>query len=286
MKRYLLLTATAVGLFACKPSAVKDDVDKGSERKPTETHHTMNDEVSELDQEKEVKDDVELDNGIKIKWFEHGEGEKLGYGEMVGIDYKVSLEDGKIVDGNHLLNKDQMPFMIGFQMQTKGWDIALQELKVGDFAEIYIPSDLARGEKGITGLIPPNSVNILRIRILERMKPDRVVDGNKVWLFEESPKEEVKFEDGKQIEFHCMASSPSSPFFVNTFRDAKPFNLNLEDYGVVPGLKKALINAKKSDRMLVFVPSVEAYKTKGYQDIVKPNEDLIYNVLVMNVMDQ
>ena len=67
-----------------------------------------------------------------------------------------------------------MPFMVGFNMQTKGWDIALRQLKVGDFAEIIIPSELARGSKGIEGLIPPNADNILKIR------PPLTIDNNDI----------------------------------------------------------------------------------------------------------
>jgi FKBP-type peptidyl-prolyl cis-trans isomerase len=48
-------------------------------------------------------------------------------------------------------------------------------------------------------------------------------------------------------------------------------------------LKKALTNAKKSDRLYIYVPSEQAYGNKGYLDIVQPNEPLFYNVLVMDV---
>ena len=44
------------------------------------------------------------------------------------------------------------------------------------------------------------------------------------------------------------------------------------------------INAKKSDRMYIVVPSLEAYGSKGSKGFVKPNEDLFYNVLVMDVV--
>ena len=60
----------------------------------------------------------------------------------------------------------------------------------------------------------------------------------------------------------------------------------MTDNGIIPGLKKALINAKKGDRMLVVVPSSEAYGAKGSEGFVKPNEDLMYNILVMDVVDK
>jgi FKBP-type peptidyl-prolyl cis-trans isomerase len=71
--------------------------------------------------------------------------------------------------------------------------------------------------------------------------------------------------------------------FVNTYRNNEPFRYKLTDHGLVPGLRNALINAKKSDRMFILVPSSEAYGSAGYLDFVKPNEDLFYNVLVMDV---
>ena len=156
-------------------------------------------------------------------------------------------------------------------------------MKVGDRAEIYLPAAFARGEQEVKGLFPPNSDNYITIRIVERAKPSRVIDGNKVWLFEENTKNKKLFDEGKEIEFHTMAFTPSSSLYLNTFRDNQPFNMKLEDYGLVPGLKKSLINAKKADRMWVYVPSSEAYGSKGYHDLVKPNEAILYNIYVMDV---
>lgn len=236
-----------------------------------------------LDEVHEISDQKKMDNGLVIKWFNHGEGEPVKAGDCIDIDYKVQLENGEVVDGNHLLKMESMPFIVGFGMQTKGWDLALQEMRVGDFAEILIPSSLARGDKGIKGLIPPNADNVLRIRILSKRKPTREMDGNKVWLLEDNPNNDLKFGEDNRIEFHCWVSSPSNPMYVNTFQNNSPFTLKLEDSGLVPGIKKALINAKKSDRMFVLVPSKEAYGAAGLTDLVKPNEDLLFNILVMDV---
>ncbi|MBL1281580.1 MAG: FKBP-type peptidyl-prolyl cis-trans isomerase [Fluviicola sp.] len=237
-----------------------------------------------LDQPAVVIDKEELGNGVIIKWIEHGKGELVKKGDMVQIDYKVFLEDNDVVDGNHLIGKESIPFMVGFQMQTKGWDIALQKLKVGDYAEVFIPSELARGEKGIKDVIPPNADNILKIRIIEKVKPTREVDGNKVWVFEENASNKLLFGEKTEIEFHSMVSTPSNPLYVNTYRGGAPFKLRLNDSGTVPGLKKALINAKKADRMFILIPSTEGYGNRGYQKLVKPNEDLFYNIFVMDVV--
>ncbi len=281
MKRLIgIFCIISFSISACNTSGVEDTKD-GQE---TVEDGKQDSTKSILDEDHPVEDEKQLENGIIIRWFEHGEGAKISNGDCIEIDYKVLLKDRSVVDGNHLLNKKSLPFMVGFNMQTEGWDIALNELKVGDFAEIIIPSELARGEKGIEGLIPPNADNILKIKILEKTKPTREIDGNKVWIFEENEKNKLKFDEGMEIQFHCMVSTPTNQFYVNTYRSGTPFSLKLEDSGTIPGLKKALINAKKSDRMFILVPSSEAYGDKGYLDVVKPNEDLFYNVLVMDVV--
>ena len=280
---YILASLWILG-SACDSETVAD---KETNDTTDDVQISDNQEVGgDLDNPGDIQDSLLLDNGILIRWYQHGNGAKLQKGEMISIDYKVLLDNGTVVDGNHLLKKQSLPFMVGFGMQTPGWDIAMKELKVGDFVEIYLPSEYARGEKGVKGLIPPNSSNILKVRVLDRKKSTRQIEGNKVWLFEENPSQQEKFDENNQIEFHCMASTASSPFYVNTFRTGKPFTLKFEDHGTVPGLKKALINAKTADRMYILVPASQAYGSSGYQDLVKPNEDILYNVLVMSVMDE
>lgn len=275
---------TIIGLASCDPSGVKKtDLSTKDSIPEIAQIDSAKAFVSSLDDDAKVVDEKRLANGITIKWYEHGSGEKVQKNEVINVDYKVLLSDGEVIDGNHLLKKNYVPFMVGFGMQTKGWDIALEELKVGDYAEIFIPSKLARGDQEVKGLFPKNSDNILKIRVIEKPSPTRTRDGNKIWVFEESELKAEKFGEDNEVSFHCMGFTPTNPIFINTYRSNQPFTLKLEDNGLVPGLKKALINAKKGDRMLVYVPASEAYKSKGYLDVVKPNEDIMYNILVLDV---
>ena len=263
-------------LVACDTSGVKT-TSKPIVKKTVKTKNI-------LDEEHKVVATKKLPNGISIQWYEQGQGSTLIEGDLISIDYKVKIKDGTEVDGNHLLNKESLPFLLGFGLQTPGWEIALKEMKVGDFARVLIPSKLARGSKGVEGLIPPNADNLLYIRVLKKEKPDRIIDGTKVWILEENKDNNMKFSDKTSIVFHGMASTPSNAMYVNTFRTNKPFTYRLADHGLVPGLRKALINAKKSDRLYVLVPPSEAYGNEGYLDFVKPNESIFYNVLVMDVV--
>ena len=278
-----ILLVLSLLAISCSSKGIKKQPNNKPEKESEISKENSGNNV--LDQVSKVVDKLELKDGVIIKWVEHGSGEKIESGDCILIDYKVFLDDNTVVDGNHLIDKESIPYMVGFNMQTEGWFLALKEMKVGDFAEIFIPSDLARGEKGIKDLIPPNADNTLKIRILEKPKPTREIDGNKVWVFEENESNKRVFNESNDIEFHCMVSTNSNPLYVNTYRTGNIIKMSFASSGYVPGLKKALINAKKSDRMFVFVPSKEAYRSQGYRDVVGPNEDLFYNILVMNITD-
>jgi FKBP-type peptidyl-prolyl cis-trans isomerase len=258
-------------LYSCTDIQTKKSVEKPVKQSFVKAKNT------------EVVDQKKFANGIVISWFKRGSGKMLKTGDMVNIAYEVRLKDGSIVDGNKLANKRMLPFLVGYNLQTPGWDLAFKELKIGDEVRIILPSKLARGEKGIKGLIPPNAVNIINIKILSERIPTRIVDGTKVWLLEENKSNKLKFSDECVVSFHAIASTPSQYEFVNTFRTGKPFDFQLGDYGLVPGLRKALINAKKFDRLFIVVPSEEAYGKQGFHSLVKPDESVFYNVLVMDV---
>ncbi len=276
--------------ISCTTNVVKDNEKKNVARDTDNKKNNSTGKTALNSDHLVINSSKSYDNGIDISWLTHGKGEKVKKGDVILIDYKVTLADGKIIDGNHLIRKSSFPFLVGYQMQTKGWDFALEQLKIGDFVRVKIPSDLARGVKGIKKegskewFVPPNSVNYLSIRVIKKQIPTRVIDGVKVWVFEENQENKIKFGEKSAIVFHCMISSQSNPIYYNSYSSNSPYTLLLSDKGIIPGLKKALINAKKADRMYILIPAVEAYGSKGSEGFVKPNEDLFYNVLVMDVV--
>lgn len=282
--KYVYFSLISIFSVACNPTETVKEGGAFLDQKDKEKVVSKED-VAEIDKKTEVKDQKLLDSGILIKWMEHGSGKEIQDGDYLNIDYRVSLKGGEIVDGNHLLNLESIPFIVGVGMQTKGWDEALKHLRIGDFAEIIIPAEFARGKKGVPGVIPPNSDNILRIRILSTQKPDRVNGDTKVWTFQENEKNKVLFNEKNKISFHCMAFTKSSgSAFINTYADNHPFELKMEDAGIVPGLKHGLIGAKKADRSFILVQPKDAYGKKGYLDIVQPDELVLYNIFVVDVV--
>lgn len=287
---FFVMAILGVISVACTPEGVKssgkeDVVDtKPNNGKPGDKIVDSN--AVNLQESHEVVDDMMLSNGVKIKWFKHGSGEIVEAGDMVDVNYRVELQNGELIDGNELRKMASFPYMVGFQMQP-GWDAPMKELRIGDHVEIHIPYKLARGEKAVQGLLPEKADHYVKMQIIGLNEPDKELPGGtRLWMFAENKNNTELFGPGKNIYFHCYLSSPSAPMYFDTQVENNPFNYNYDDPGLVPGMRKALNNAKKADLMLVHVPAAEAYGNKGYHDIVKPNEDLFGRIFVMEVKDQ
>ena len=281
MRAKIVYFCMALSLVGCNVEGVKKEINEDKNivsdlKKTNSTNKTL--------VPTKIKNELKLKDGLEIKWFKHGEGEKLKEEEVIQINYQVFLEDGTLVDGNELLNRASLPFLVGYGMQTKGWDLALLHLKVGDFVEIFLPAKLARGKYGVKGLIPPNANNIIRVKILSKIKPTRKIDGVKIWLLEENKDELTTATESNTIDFHYMVGTKSNPKYDLSYRRGVPFRMRFSDHGLVSGLKKAMLGVKRSDKVWVLVPPEEAYGNQGLLDLVKPNEKLFYDIFVVEVL--
>ena len=251
-----------------------------------------NDSISDFDQAKtnlktfekgKIEHTKVLENGIFIKWFNKANGEKIKKGEMVLIEYRLALPDGKIVDGNNRLKYPFIPFVVGYNMQTPGWDIGLQQLAVGDFAKIEIPASLALGQKGIKGIVPPNSVNWLFVKVLARVSPGINENGIVSWKWKDGVTQKNINNSDKEISFHAIVSTESRSSVMNSYNSNFPLRYIPGQNTIVPGLRKLLKNAKKGERYIVVLDSEKAYGKRGYSDLIKPNEKVLYNIEITEV---
>ncbi|RFC53220.1 FKBP-type peptidyl-prolyl cis-trans isomerase [Brumimicrobium aurantiacum] len=231
----------------------------------------------------EPSDTLKLNNGIKITYFKKGNGEQIKKDDVVLIDYRAKLEDGTVYDGNHRVKKKSIPFLVGWNQQTSGWDIALKELRVGDDVDIFLPAKYARGEKGIKGIVPPNANNIISMRVLEKMEPTSIVDGVKIWKYDQlkNPGDSIQTKDKVLINY--WVSSESKPRYDNSYQRGAPFEMTIDDGNSISGLNKALKTAREGDRLLILVPSEEAFGKAGLAEMVGPGESIFYDVQVAKV---
>ncbi len=104
-------------------------------------------------------------DGLKIEVLQEGTGEEVKNGDNVSVHYTGRLEDGTKFDSS-LDRGIPFSFKLGAGNVIKGWDLGVLGMKVGEKRKLTIPSDLAYGENGIPGAIPPKATLIFEVELL------------------------------------------------------------------------------------------------------------------------
>lgn len=106
---------------------------------------------------------VTLPSGLQYKILKQGTGPKPTASDTVVTNYRGTLLDGTEFDSSY---KSGQPATFPVGQVIKGWTEALQLMPVGSKWQLFIPSDLAYGERSPGGEIGPNSTLIFDIELL------------------------------------------------------------------------------------------------------------------------
>lgn len=107
----------------------------------------------------------ETNSGLRYKILQKGNGKQATKGAKVSVHYKGQLLDGTVFDSSYK-RKQPLDFNVGIGQVISGWDEGIQLLQVGDKARLVIPSNLAYGERGAGGVIPPNATLIFDVELM------------------------------------------------------------------------------------------------------------------------
>lgn len=109
----------------------------------------------------------ELPGGIQYEVIREGTGPQPELRDKVQAHYKGSLLDGKEFDNSF---KRGQPFSAPLTALIKGWQVALPQMKVGSHWRLWIPSDLAYGDRGAGGDIPGGATLVFEVELLDIIK--------------------------------------------------------------------------------------------------------------------
>jgi len=109
-----------------------------------------------------------LPSGMQYKILVEGNGESPKSNDVVTANYRGTLIDGTEFDSSA---KNGQPLVRPANMLIKGWTEALQLMKPGAKWELYIPPDLAYGERGAGAQIGPNATLIFEMELVSFKPP-------------------------------------------------------------------------------------------------------------------
>ena len=104
-----------------------------------------------------------MPSGLQYKVIAEGSGKTPQATDTVTVNYKGTLIDGTEFDSSY---KRGQPASFQVNGVIKGWTEALQLMKEGSKWQLFIPPDLAYGERGAGRTIPPNSTLIFEVELI------------------------------------------------------------------------------------------------------------------------
>jgi len=105
-------------------------------------------------------------SGLQWQDLVIGNGNEAKAGNNVKVHYTGWLQDGTKFDSS--VDRGQpFEFKLGAGKVIRGWDEGVEGMKVGGKRKLMIPPELAYGERGAGGKIPPNAILTFEVELLE-----------------------------------------------------------------------------------------------------------------------
>lgn len=106
---------------------------------------------------------VSLPSGLQYEILKESEGPRPGPADKVTCHYHGTLINGTVFDSS--VQRGQ-PASFPLNMVIKGWTEALQLMPLGSKWRLFLPADLAYGDRHVSAQIGPNSTLIFDVELL------------------------------------------------------------------------------------------------------------------------
>lgn len=115
--------------------------------------------------------------GLEIRTLKNGYGKPAEAGDYVTVHYTGWLYDETQPDNrgekfDSSVDRDQkFSFELGAGRVIRGWDEGVEGMLIGEVRELTIAPDLAYGERGAGGVIPPGATLVFEVELFDAEAP-------------------------------------------------------------------------------------------------------------------
>jgi len=235
-------------------------------------------------------------SGLKYTIVKEGTGETPKRGNLVKVHYTGTLTDGTKFDSSYD-RKEPIEFVVGTGQVIPGWDEGIMLLKVGSKAKLVIPPELAYGERGAGGVIPPNATLNFDVELVSvepgppppPEAPTKVKDtdyittttGLKYYDLQAGTGAEPK--TGQTATVHYTGWLEDGKMFDSSLLRGQPFSFAVGKGQVIPGWDEGVASMKVGGKRQLVIPAKLAYGEKGAGGVIPPNATLIFEVELLKV---
>lgn len=169
---------TLLVVFVLVGAACDDSGDSTPESEPTPNEQSGEQSDEQSDEQQEGSDvaapekpAVEVPEGeapdqLRVDDLVEGDGAEATAGSTVEVHYVgVLFSDGTEFDASYDRG-EPFSFSLGAGQVIQGWDEGVEGMKVGGRRRLVIPPDLAYGETGAGGVIPPNATLVFVVDLI------------------------------------------------------------------------------------------------------------------------
>lgn len=109
-------------------------------------------------------------SGVLVEDLRAGEGPPAALGDRLRVHYDGRLLDGGVFDST----RDRgvpVEFELGAGQVVPGWDEGMAGMRTGGLRRLTIPPELAYGDEGRGGVIPPGATLVVDVELLSIERP-------------------------------------------------------------------------------------------------------------------
>jgi FKBP-type peptidyl-prolyl cis-trans isomerase len=244
----------------------------------------------EQEKGKDKKAMTKTESGLKYRDTEEGEGETPVVGQNCVVHYTGWLWENDAKKGepfdSSVKRGRPFSFHVGEREVIQGWDEGVSTMKVGGKRELIIPADLAYGERGAGGVIPPNATLMFEVKLLELGKKwEKTASGLELADDKEGTGAEPK--TGQTCVMHYTGwlwkDDAKGKKFDSSLDRREPFSFTIGAGEVIKGWDEGIATMKVGGKRRLRIPAKLGYGARGAGEDIPPNATLLFEVELLKV---